>query len=80
MRQDFDAIPDPEGQRGGLGSMLARMYRDIGLAAVADALGFLTSDGLLTAEFDLDLAQCIERGEYYLIPLDRPSGSVGFAA
>ena len=63
MRHDFDAIPEPEGQRVAVGSMLTRIYRDIGLAAVAAALN------LDTAEFDADLAQSIERGQFYLIPV-----------
>ncbi|RBP08184.1 hypothetical protein DFR50_12629 [Roseiarcus fermentans] len=62
MRHDFDAIPEAAGRRNGVGSLLTRMYRDIGLAAVADALG------LLTAEFEGDLAQSIERGVYFLLP------------
>ena len=65
MRHDFDAIPEAAGRREGVGSMLTRIYHDIGLAAVADALG------LMTAEFDGDLAQSIERGEYYLHPRRR---------
>jgi hypothetical protein len=64
MRNDFDAIPDPGGRRGGPGTMLTRIYHDIGLAAVADALN------LLTVEFDPDLKDSLERGEFYLIPAD----------
>jgi hypothetical protein len=41
---------------------LARIYHDIGLAAVADALN------LLNADFDPDLNSALERGEYYLLP------------
>ena len=63
MRHDFDAIPDPEGQRGAIGSMLAQIYHDIGLAAVADTLD------LDAADFDQELAQSIERGQFYLIPV-----------
>jgi hypothetical protein len=63
MRHDFDAIPEPEGQRVAVGSMLTQMYHDIGLAAVADALD------LCAAEFDANLAHSIERGEFYLIPM-----------
>ena len=61
MVHDFDAIPDAADRRD-VGSMLTRIYRDIGLAAVAEALG------LATADFDPDLAQSIERGEFYLLP------------
>lgn len=63
MRNDFDAIPEAANRRESVGSMLTRIYHDIGLAAVADALG------LMTAEFDPEIAQSIERGEYYLIPI-----------
>jgi hypothetical protein len=68
MRHDFDAIPEAASQRERVGSMLTRIYHDIGLAAVADALR------LTTVEFDSDLAQSIERGEFYLIP-DVSSGA-----
>ena len=64
MRNDFDAIPEAGGQREGAGCMLARMYHDIGLAAVADALH------LLAAEFDPDMNLSLERGEFYLLPAD----------
>ena len=74
MRHDFDAIPEAESQRDGFGSMLTRIYHDIGLAAVADALG------LMAAEFDADLVQAIERGEYFLIPVGQPDAPVGLAA
>jgi hypothetical protein len=64
MRDDFDAIPEAERQREGAGCMLVRIYHDIGLAAVADALN------LLTVEFDADLNLSLERGEFYLLPAD----------
>ena len=69
---DFDAIPDPGGRRGAPGTVLTRIYHDIGLAAVADALN------LLTVEFDPDLRDSLERGELYLIPADpaRPEMAV----
>ncbi len=73
MRHDFDAIPEAANQRDGVGSMLTHIYHDIGLAAVAEALG------LMTAEFDADLAQSIERGGYYLIP-SVPSARIEMAA
>ena len=65
MRDDFDAIPEAGGQRRGAESMLARIYHDIGLAAVAEALN------LLRTEFEPDLSRSIQRGEFYLLP-DRP--------
>lgn len=74
MRHDFDAIPEPSGQAARVGSMLARIYHDIGLAAVADALD------LMTMEFDADLAGSIERGVYYLIPIAATPARTGLAA
>jgi hypothetical protein len=62
MRDDFDAIPDPGGGRGAPETMLTRIYHDIGLAAVADALD------LLTVEFDPELNNSLERGGFYLVP------------
>jgi len=70
MRHDFDAIPEAAGQRAGGGSMLTRIYHDIGLAAVAAALK------LDIREFDTDLADSIERGKYYLIPVVGFGGSM----
>ncbi len=64
MRDDFDAIPEADGQRDKAGMALARIYHDIGLAAVADALD------LLNADFDPDLNSSLERGEFYLLPSD----------
>ena len=62
MRDDFDAIPEAPRQRDARGSVLARIYRDIGLAAVADALNLAPGD------FDPDMNQSLERGGYYLLP------------
>ena len=61
MEHDFDAIPEAATPRQA-GSMLIRMYHDIGLAAIADALG------LMNADFDGDLEESIERGQFYLLP------------
>ena len=74
MRHDFDAIPDAAGDRCNAGSMLTRIYHAIGLAAVADALG------LITAEFDRDLPQSIETGEFSLIPLVPQAATIDRAA
>jgi len=74
MRDDFDAIPDPGERRDGPGIMLARIYHDIGLAAVADALNVLASG------FDPDLNESLERGQYYLVPADRALARAGMAA
>ena len=73
MWHDFDAIPEAIGRRDGVGSMLTRLYRDIGLAAVADALG------LPTLDFDGDLARSIERGKFYLLPV-APDAPMNLAA
>ena len=73
MRDDFDAIPEPGDRRSGPGTVLTRVYHDIGLAAVADALN------LLAADFEPDLNQSLERGEYYLAPADPALSQVGAA-
>ena len=73
MLHDFDAIPEAANERHGAGSMLTQIYHDIGIAAVAEALG------LMTGEFDTDVAQSIERGGYYLIP-SASNAHVGIAA
>jgi len=41
MQHDFDAIPEAAAPRRS-GSMLTRMYHDIGLAAIAGAILMLT--------------------------------------
>ncbi len=74
MRGDFDAIPDTGERRGGSGTMLARIYHDIGLAAVADALN------LPAVGFDADLEESLERGQYYLVPADRALARVRLTA
>jgi hypothetical protein len=74
MRHDFDAIPEASNRCNDAGSMLTRIYHDIGLAAVAEALG------LLTAEFDPDLTEALTRGEFYLLPSDPPTAQVNIAA
>ncbi len=73
MRHDFDAIPDAV-PRGETGSILARIHRDIGLAAVARGLG------LTTGEFAPDLAWSIARGEAFLASLVRANAKVDLAA
>ena len=61
MRDDyFQVIPDANDRRSG--SVLTRIYRDIGLAAVAEALR-LPADGL-----EPDMIESLERGEFYLLP------------
>jgi hypothetical protein len=59
MRNDFHVIPDADERRAG--SVLARIYHDIGLAAVAEALR------LPPADFAPEMIQSLERGEFYLL-------------
>jgi hypothetical protein len=63
MPRDFDRIPDA-GEERSAGSVLTRIYHDIGLAAVADALR------LPAAEFDDEMMRSLARGEFYLAPID----------
>ena len=71
MRDDrFQFIPDADDERRA-SSVLTRIYRDIGLAAVADALR-LPTDG-----FEPDMIESLERGEFYLVPLARAFAQVG---
>jgi hypothetical protein len=70
MRDDrFQFIPDAGDERR-VSSVLTQIYRDIGLAAVADALR-LPTDG-----FEPDMIESLERGEFYLLP---PTGAVAQA-
>ena len=73
MRDDFDAIPDAGRHRDAFGA-LTRIYHDIGLAAVADALD------LLTLDFDPDLNRSLARGEFYLLPPEPALARAGFGA
>ena len=62
MRDDrFQFIPDAGDERR-VSSVLTRIYRDIGLAAVAEALR-LPTDG-----FEPEMIESLERGEFYLLP------------
>jgi hypothetical protein len=70
MRDDyFQVIPDASDQRRA-GSVLARIYRDIGLAAVAEALRVPTEG------FEPEMIDSLERGEFYLLP---PAGALAQA-
>lgn len=60
MRNDFHRIPEANDERRA-GSVLARIYHEIGLAAVAEALR------LPTAGFEPDMVESLERGEFYLV-------------
>jgi hypothetical protein len=63
MRDDFDAIPEAANDREDGSSLLARIYHDIGLAAVAEALE------LQAADFEPEMVRSLERGEFYLVPV-----------
>ncbi|MGA8445098.1 MAG: hypothetical protein WB766_07890 [Roseiarcus sp.] len=60
MRNDFHIIPDADDERRA-GSVLARIYHDIGLAAVAQALR------LPLGAFEPEMIESLERGEFYLL-------------
>jgi hypothetical protein len=60
MRNDFHIIPDAADERRA-GSVLARIYHDIGLAAVAEALR------LPPVDFEPEMIESLERGELYLL-------------
>jgi hypothetical protein len=62
MRHDLSAIPDALEVPAGRTRLLARLYRDIGLAAVAEELG-LENDA-----FEPELVSSIQRGARYLPP------------
>jgi hypothetical protein len=71
MRDDhFQSIPDAGDQRRP-SSVLTRIYRDIGLAAVAEALR------LPTEGFEPDMIESLERGEIYLLSPTRALVSAG---
>jgi hypothetical protein len=62
MRDDrFQFIPDAGDERRA-SSVLTRIYRDIGLAAVAEALR------LPTEGFEPEMIESLERGVFYLLP------------
>jgi hypothetical protein len=60
MRHDLASIPEVLETRAGRTRLLSRLYRDIGLAAVAAELQ------LPAQEFDLEVGESIERGSRYL--------------
>lgn len=63
MRHDFSSIPDAVEVPAGRSRLLSRLYRDIGLAAVAAELD------LTSAQFEPELQNAIERGARYLAPI-----------
>ena len=56
-----DHFAEPRSQRGSPETLLTRIYHEVGLAAVAEALD------LLTARFDLEMDKSLQRGEFFLI-------------
>ena len=62
MRHDLTAIPDVIETRAGRSRLLSRLYRDIGLAAVAAEFE------LRAADFEPELGEAVERGARYLLP------------
>ncbi len=62
MRHDLSAIPDVIETRAGRSRLLSRLYRDIGLAAVAAEFE------LPVREFEPELGQAVQRGARYLLP------------
>ncbi len=62
MRHDLSAIPDALEVPAGRSRLLSRLYRDVGLAAVAAELN------LSSADFEPETAAAIERGSHYLQP------------
>jgi len=62
MRQDLSATPDVVEVPAGRSRLLSRLYRDVGLAAVAAELE------LPASAFDLDVGEAVERGSRYLAP------------
>jgi hypothetical protein len=62
MRQDLSAPPDVVEVPAGRSRLLSRLYRDVGLAAVAAELE------LPASAFDLDVGEALERGARYLAP------------
>jgi hypothetical protein len=62
MRQDLSATPDIVEAPAGRSRLLSRLYRDVGLAAVAAELN------LPAAAFEPDVGEAVERGSRYLAP------------
>jgi len=73
MRDDYHVIPEADDQRRA-GSVLARIYHDIGLAAVAEALR------LPQAGFEPEMVASLERGEHYLLRPRRQLARAGMDA
>ena len=62
MRQDLSAAPEVVEVTAGRSRLLSRLYRDVGLAAVAAELD------LPAAAFEPDVGEAVARGSRYLAP------------
>ncbi len=62
MRHDLSAIPDIVETRAGRSRLLSRLYRDIGLAAVAAELE------VPPRELEPEVEEAVVRGAPYLMP------------
>jgi hypothetical protein len=62
MRQDLPAKPYSLEQRAGQSKLLSRLYRDVGLAAVATELN------LQVSALEPEIAAAVERGAPLLAP------------
>jgi hypothetical protein len=62
MRQDLPAKPQSLEQRAGESKLLSRLYRDVGLAAVAAELE------LQASALEADIAEAVARGAPLLAP------------
>ena len=62
MRQDLPAQPQSLEQRAGQSKLLSRLYRDVGLAAVAAELE------LQASALEADVAEAVVRGAPLLAP------------
>ena len=62
MRQDLPAHPQILQQRAGDSKLLSRLYRDVGMAAVAAELK------LQASALEPEIAQALERGASILAP------------
>jgi hypothetical protein len=62
MRDDLSAIPDVVEVPAGQSRLLSRLFRDVGLAAVAAEFE------LPAAALEADVGEGVERGQRYLAP------------
>jgi hypothetical protein len=62
MRDVLSAVPDVVEVPAGHSRLLSRLYRDVGMAAVATELD------LPAAAFETEVSEAVERGRRYLEP------------